>query len=67
MLSNVQKALVLATVRYMCKKNYNQRIYLIRDHDVVRSKASSINGVLIIRLTLVIPRILLRRRINFHF
>lgn len=42
-------------------------MYLIRDHDVVRPKAPTINGILIVRLTLIVSRILLRRRIDFHF
>lgn len=51
----------------MRSRSYDRRTRLIRDHDVVRSEAPTIDGILIIRLTFIVSRVLLRRRINLHF
>lgn len=51
----------------MRSRSYDRRTRLIRDHDVVRSEAPTIDSILIVRLALVISRVLLRRRIDLHF
>lgn len=51
----------------MRSRSYDRRTRLIRDHDVIRSEAPTIDGILIIRLALIVSRILLRRRIDLHF
>lgn len=45
----------------------DRRRCLIRDHDIVRSEAPAIDGILIICLTLIVSSVFLRRRIDLHF